>query len=266
MQFFIENLISLSTVQKNHKLYLPQASKSSTIINELPSPYPSPYFIGRGKSRRKIYMKILWHFLTLLASFLFIFIWEQTLLADFTIQLLGVLVFLYLLLTIIRRKKKQINNFGGMSDIFLLNTALFLLISLTGNLYSPLFFLLYFLGFGITFIFEPAAVFIFTIGAVCIFLPEILKNLALESFLRIGSLVLIAPLAFFFGASYKDRDKEEAQVDALQERTKDAADTIAKDVETVIKDGKDKLGTKDVEKLNEILEESEQLREESKEE
>jgi len=210
-------------------------------------------------------MKILWHFLTLIGSFLFIFLWEQTLLDSFTIQLLGMLVLVYTLITFFRKQKNPKANFGGMSDIFILNTAIFLLISLTGNLYSPLFFLLYFLGFGITFIFEPWAVFIFTIGAVAIFLPEILKNLALESFLRAGSLVLIAPLAFFFGASYKDRDTIEADIVALEERTKDAADTIAKDVETVLKDEKEKLKSEDVEKLNEILEESEQLREESQE-
>lgn len=207
-------------------------------------------------------MKLLVHAITLLLSFSLVFVWEQTPLADYTIQVLAALVVVYILMTLIRRKKHPTENFGGAVDIFILNTTIFLLISLTGNLYSPLFFLLYFLGFGITFIFEPATVFLFTIGAALLFLPEAMKNGAIESYIKLGSLVLISPLAFFFGQEYRDRDEEEEEIEELTERSKDAGDTIAKDVGEVLKEGK-KLNPKSVEKLNEILEETEDLRNET---
>lgn len=210
-------------------------------------------------------MKFLTHGLVLLLSFGVVFVWEQTGLDTYTIQAVAALVAIYLLLSFIRRKKHQDGNFGGVADIFILNTAIFLLIYTTGNIYSPLYFLLYFLGFGITFIFEPATVFLFTIGAVLIFLPEALKNNSIESYIRIGSLLLISPLAFFFGQEYRDRDRQEAAIEAMAERTKDAADTIAKDVDTVMKEEKSSLKPKAIEKLDEILEESEDLRQESKE-
>ena len=165
----------------------------------------------------------------------------------------------------IRRKRHHQNaNFSGASDIFILNTCILLLTGLTGNIYSPLFFLLYFLGFGITFIFDPATVFIFALGTIAVFLPEALKNGAIESYIRLGSILLISPLAFFFGQEYKDRDRQQSEIEAMEERASDAANTIASDVEEVIRTEKDILKPEEVEKLNEILEETEELREEIK--
>lgn len=209
-------------------------------------------------------MKILLHGFVLLLSFGFVFVWEQTGLDAYSIQAIALLVAVYLVASFIRRRKKENANFGGNLDIFILNTAIFLLIYTTGDIYSPLYFLLYFLGFGITFIFEPATVFLFTIGAVLIFLPQALVNGSLESYIKLGSLLLISPLAFFFGQEYRDRDKQEEAIEALAERTKDAADTIAKDVEAVISEDKKDMKPREMEKLNEILEESEDLRAETK--
>lgn len=210
-------------------------------------------------------MKFVFQSLTLLASFVLIFAWEQTGLSDFTVQALAGLIVVYILITFIRRKRHPHEAFGGPLDIFILNTAIFLLIYLTNDIISPLFFLLYFLGFGITFIFEPATVFVFAVCTVVIFLPEAMKNTSLESFIKLGSLLLISPLAFFFGQEYKDQDKEVAKREALQERSKEAADTIAHDVKEVIVSEDKNLKPKDVEKLNDILEETEDLREETKE-
>ncbi len=124
--------------------------------------------------------------------------------------------------------------------------------------------MLYFLGFGITFIFEPVSVFIFAIGTIAVFMPEAIKNGYIESYVRLGSVLLISPLAYFFGREYQDRDTEEQVIESMEERTKEAADTISKDVENVLQEEKKVLKDKDIEKLNEILEETEELREESK--
>src|SRR5579885_2215331 len=106
-------------------------------------------------------MKLVLHSLLIAIAFTFVFVWEQTPLDDYTIQALGIFVFLYLINTFIRKKRNPgAETFGSTLDIFILITVILLLISITGNLYSPLFFLLYFLGFGITFIFEPFTVFI----------------------------------------------------------------------------------------------------------
>ena len=150
-------------------------------------------------------MKLFIHWLILIASFAFAFIWEESQLDNFTIPLLIGLALIFALVILVNVKMKK-DFVGGYFDIFLLNSILLLIISITGNLYSPIYFLIYFLGFGITFIFEPLSVFVYAIGAMAFFLPEALKNGSVESFIRLGSLILISPLAFFFGHEFRDKD------------------------------------------------------------
>ncbi len=211
-------------------------------------------------------MKLFLQALILILSFVLVFSWEQTPLSGYTIQALGALIVVYLLISA-RRKGRGFLTLGGDGPwgIFILNSIVLLLIFSTGSINSPLFFLLYFLGFGIAFVFEPPAIFIFILGAVLVFLPDALKGDTFGNFLKVGSVLLISPLAYFFGREYRKSDRDEANIEALEERTKEAADTISEDVEEVVKNEKQNLKQEDVEKLNEILEETEDLRLESKE-
>ncbi len=210
-------------------------------------------------------MKLVLQALVLILSFALVFIWEQTPLSGYTIQTLGVLVVLYLVISA-RRKGQGFLTMGGDGPwgIFILNTIILLLIFATGSISSSLFFLLYFLGFGIAFVFEPPAIFIFIVGAVLVFLPDTLKGDTFGNFIKVGSLLLISPLAYFFGREYRKSDKQEGDIEALEERTKEAADTISEDVQEVVRNEKQNLKQEDMEKLNEILEETDDLREESK--
>jgi hypothetical protein len=210
-------------------------------------------------------MKILLQSLVLVLSFVFVFVWKETPLVNYTVALSGVLILGYILLSA-RKKGKGFVSMGGEGPwgIFFLNTVILLLIFSTGAIDSTLFFLLYFLGFGVAFVFEPAVTFVFVLGVILVFIPDVIKGDLLVNSLKLGSLLLISPLAFFFGSEYRKNDKQTTEIEALEERTKDAADTIAKDLEEVIKDEKASLKSEDMEKLNEILEETEDLRAESK--
>lgn len=193
--------------------------------------------------------------LLLLVSFVFVFVWQKTPLSDYTIQALGFLIFLFLLLSA-RRKEFNLANVISKRDflsIFTLNTLILLFIFSTGGLSSPLFFLLYFLGFGIAFVFEPTTVFIFILGAILVFLAEALTGDIMGNFLRLGSLGLISPLAFFFGREYRKGEKQTEQI----EKTSQA---IKKDVAGVLENEKQAIKSEDVEKLNDILEETEKLK------
>jgi len=210
-------------------------------------------------------MKLVLQFLVLGASFILIFVWQNTPLSDYTVPLLGLLIASYLIVSA-RKHGSGFLAMGGEGPwgIFILNTVILLLIFSTGSINSSLFFLLYFLGFGIAFVFEPAVIFVFVLGAILIFLPDALKDDVTGNLLKLGSLLLISPLAFFFGKEYRRNDKENEEIEALKERTKDSADTISEDIEEVIKDDRQNLKAEDVQKLNEVLEETEDLREESK--
>jgi hypothetical protein len=210
-------------------------------------------------------MKILLQSLVLVFSFVFVFVWKETPLINYTVPLSGLLIVLYILLSA-RKKGKGFLQMGGEGPwgIFFLNTVILLLIFSTGSIDSVLFFLLYFLGFGIAFVFEPSVTFVFVLGVILVFVPDAIKGDLLVNSLKLGSLLLISPLAFFFGIEYRKNDQQEETIEALEERTKEAADTIAENIEEVVKDEKESLKSEDMEKLNQILEETEDLREESK--
>lgn len=206
-------------------------------------------------------MKIILQSLILILSFSSVFIWSNTDLHQYNIQALASLVGLYIVISFIRRKKNPDKVITpGNIDILILNSILLLLILITGALYSPLFFLIYFLSFGITFLFSPVTVFIFAICSVFLFLPEAMKNNALESYIKLASLILLSPLAYFFGQSYTDKEKEKSELESMAERSRHAADTISKDVQKVISKEQKKLDSEDIKSLNEILEETEALR------
>lgn len=186
--------------------------------------------------------------------------------SSYIVPLIGLLIVLYLIFSL-RKGFANIFTLDGNSIwvIFIINTVILLVIFGTGNISSSLFFLLYFLLFGIAFVFEPVSVFIFVLGSILVFLPDALLNDTLGNFIRLGSLALISPIAFFFGKEYRKNDEEEEKLEDMGERTKDAADTIAHDVEQVLKKEKGNLEPEDLEKLNDILVEAEDLRAETKE-
>lgn len=216
-------------------------------------------------------MKAFWQSFLLVLSFAFVFVWQNTFFSQYTIQVLGFLIFLFIL--VMARKKKTPKNgdfdantfFDSPWSIFILNTVILLFIFSTGGFTSALFFLLYFLAFGIAFVFEPMTVFIYVVCVILVFSPLALKGDPTRNILMLVSLGLISPLAYFFGREYRREEKQEENLEKLKERSKDAADTIATNVEEVLKKEKQVLKGEDVEKLNNILEETENLRQETKE-
>ena len=64
---------------------------------------------------------------------------------------------------------------------------------------------------------------------------------------------------------FKKEDENQDEMIKLKERSKDAADTISIDISQVLEEEKQKLDSNDVNKLNEVLEEAADLREEEKE-
>src|SRR5258708_3200704 len=180
-------------------------------------------------------MKLVLNSLILIAALTLIAIQQHTpVISDYTYEIIGILIVAYVVISFFRSKTSTEKlNFTGGFDVFMLTIIIMLLVISTNGLYSPLFFLLYFLGFGITFIFEPATVFVMAIGMILIFLPDVLKNNAFESYIRLASLLLISPLAYFFGREYKNRSlkelKQEEVKTAVQKIVIDAKEILQKD-------------------------------------
>jgi|SRR5579871_3357022 len=200
-------------------------------------------------------MKLILQSIVLGISFFAVFI-EQQFFSDYQIQIIALLIVAYFGITLLRRKfgkqKEHTHDLeDGLNtslDIFIFNAILMLLIIQTGALYSPIFFLVYFLCFGITFIFEPFTVFIFAVGILALFLPEALTNQALTEFVKVISVIVITPFAFFFGREYKEKEQLQKKIAVQDEQTKEMTEEIKKAINS---DHKISKSTKD--KLSDIL-------------
>jgi len=196
-------------------------------------------------------MRVLLQSLLLLFSFALVFIWQVSPLSSYTLPIIGFLIIVYIISSLATTKRGKQISLDGPLGMFILNTIILLFVFSTGGLSSGFFFLLYFVVFALVFVFEPYTIIAFTIGIVLIFIPEAIKGDVVGNFIRLGSIILISPLAFFFGREYKKSGERE-----------DAIESIEKDVKEVIKKEKVNLSKEDLEKLSDVVEETEKLREE----
>ncbi len=206
-------------------------------------------------------MKLYIDYLLVLGSFILVFIWQNTQFAQYSIPFVGFLVFLFLLISF---KRKQNLNLGGPINFFILNTILLLFIFSTGGIESNLFFLIYFLLFAAAFIMDPKSVFIIPLALIVIFWSQIFEKDMTANIIKMASISALSPLAYFFGVQFKKNDKTSDEILQAKERAAASADEISSDVKEVIESGKSKLNSKELNKLNEILEETKDLREEKK--
>lgn len=116
-----------------------------------------------------------------------------------TVPVLGIMILLYIVFS----KQKRTNTI----NIFILTSLVLILVVSTGEITSPLFFLLYFLSFGIAFIFDPKLVFVLTAGLIVLFFPSALKTDVSKNLILLFSLILLSPIAFFAGIAYQKNQK-----------------------------------------------------------
>lgn len=191
-----------------------------------------------------------------------VLVWQKTEFSQFTVQAIGFLIFIYILAA--ARNKWRV-SVGGELGIFILNSVILLLVFQTGGISSPLFLLLFFVLFGVAIVMNPYIVFVLVLSWLILFSSFLSGGETFANLVRLGALAILSPLSYLFGKIYNKQGKVSEEVSDMKERTKDAADTISEDVEEVLEKDKDKIGTDETEKLNEILEETEDLRQESRE-
>jgi hypothetical protein len=184
-----------------------------------------------------------------------IFLILNTPLISFTMPILGFIIIFSTAYLILKRRTRKGNDLfiGSYPEIASIIICLVLAISITGGIQSNLFFLLYFLLFGIAFLFEPLTIFVFVLGIGAIFLQQALTNDVFNNFMKLGSVLLLSPLAFFFGRELKSREEERRAIDEQTE-------IILEDAE----DLKSRPGQKTFEEeedIDEIIETASELKE-----
>jgi hypothetical protein len=134
-----------------------------------------------------------WHCLTVSTGIFFLWAWvNNQVLTNYNFQLTAVIVAAYFILRLLK-------NLDLALDTTALTMILLLVLSSTGGLNSPLFFLVYFLLFISALLFEIS--FTLTLAlALTLFFANTLTTL--HAALQLFSLLLFTPLALFFGKQY----------------------------------------------------------------
>jgi len=199
--------------------------------------------------------------IALSVTILLSWIWIYSPWSAYTIQALSVIVIAYLLISRLRRHSHAgVSLFATHSDVLLLTSSILLIVWFTGMSQSPLLFLIYVLIFGVSLLYSPSAVVTVAIGTLLFLLPDMIEKQSLIGYIEGVALLCLAPLAYFFGRAFKEKEDAEEQAVLLHDADKLRADTIAQDVAQVLTHEKDRLSTRDVDALNEVLEQTELMR------
>ena len=139
------------------------------------------------------------------------FFWtSQPALSFYSLQLIALLVIIFFIKNLVFKKTGT-----KTIDALILSLIVLFLVFSTGAADSPLFFLVYFLLFGLSFLFEPPITIIFTLVLVIFLLPSVKS---LNEITSVFSLILITPLALFFGQQYLENLKAKKRIKIYQKR------------------------------------------------
>lgn len=145
----------------------------------------------------------------------------------------------------------------------LLTTTILELIFSTGGINSFLFILLYFAAFCLAFMLEPASIFTFMVLCIITFLPSAVKTDTLANLTKILSLILISPLAYFFGYELQNRQAIASHEKQLEIAAYEATTQINEDVTKILRDKQHALSQDDIQSLQDIAVEANLLNNEA---
>jgi len=150
---------------------------------------------------KKFFLHLAYLFLAVVLAFF----WTQhPKLSFYNLQLVALLILIFFAKNLLFKKSAT----KTIDTIILCLVVLFLVFS-TGGASSPLFFLIYFLLFGLSFLFEPPITIILSIILMIFFLPSVVS---VNEVAAVFSLVLIAPLSLFFGQQYLENLRAQKRI------------------------------------------------------
>lgn len=159
------------------------------------------------------------HTILIILTITFPFFWiNNPQLSKFSLQLSGLLVIIFFFNDLLSRKlalDNPIQKYRNISNSIIIVLLTLLLILSTGNLNSPLFFLLDFLIFGLSLFFYPSLGFFFSLALTTGFLLN--NDLSTtHSLANLISLILMAPIAQYFGSLYLKLLEEKNHIKILK--------------------------------------------------
>lgn len=101
---------------------------------------------------------------------------------------------------------------GSKPEVYAFIVIILLAIFLTDGFNSLLFFLIYFLPFGIAILFEPIMAFVLFIGLLTLFIQHYINQDLVPFWLQFSMLFAVTPISFFFGKEFHRREKMDEQL------------------------------------------------------
>ncbi len=181
---------------------------------------------------------------------------QNTELSNYSSYVLALLIIFFAIYISIKKRSKSASELftGSFLEIFGVITVTLLIIMLTQGLSSPLFFFLYFILFLLAFIAESVTVWVFLASLLLYFSPNLFNNPTTDTFIKIGSLILITPIAYFIAKEFERRS-------LLNRRIESKTDEIIQEAQ-VLKTSTNKSADEN-EAIDEIIEEAESLKRDS---
>ena len=178
-------------------------------------------------------------------------------LSSLEIPIIGGLTCLYLVITFHRNPFKPRSSVGhDTPSMAILITVILLLILSTGKLDSLLFFLLYFLLFSISFVLVPETVFLFIAEVLLLFFFILFPDIDGQKAVQLGSLLLFTPLAYFFGKTFQAEQNRDVNETVKITSLINTAEQIKSDVSEILLRQQAKLQADDLDKLQDVVEQS----------
>lgn len=194
---------------------------------------------------------------SILFAVISVYLIRNTFLSIYSSYLLALLVIFFTIYISIKKRSKSASELftGSFLEISGIVSITLLIVVLTGSLASPLFFFVFFILFFLAFMCTPFSVWVFLGSLLLFFIPEALNELTSDTFVKMGSLVLIAPIAFFVAKELERRQ-------LLSKRIDTKTDEIIKEA-VILKETSETNDPSEIEAIDEIIEEAESLKKDS---
>lgn len=148
------------------------------------------------------------------------FIWtKDPTLSSYNLQLTGALVLLYFVFRMINTARRSLISSSFPSTIILTVVSLLLVFS-TGGIVSPLFFILNFLLFALSLLFEPIQTVITSFILIGVFAWDNYSHINTQGIINLLSLALMTPLAAIFSRTYLSNLQSIGKIKILKQTLK----------------------------------------------
>ena len=143
---------------------------------------------------------LVFHTLFLVLAVALTFLWSQNpKLTPYNLQAIGLLLLFYFAAKFISGPKARLS---AALDALIFTILILFLVLTTGGVQSPVFFLLYFLLFAVSLLFEPIAAIVISLLLTLFFGFSLRFDFDNTALINLASLLLITPLANLFGRKF----------------------------------------------------------------